>query len=144
MPHTGSHYDRTSFEPPAPCCSSHELPECHYPHTISSPLQWLQNISPILLLLHHPLSKLLISSLAHSPPLSISTIHLGQGFPSHLFLLRPYKRHLFIFPPKQFPSPCTIYLLCIFSIFLYWDGRTQLYEQESESLRRMAHGWERR
>lgn len=70
-------------------------------------------------------SPLLISSLAHSPPLSISTIHLGQGFPNHLFLLRPYKRYLFIFPPKQFPSPCTIYLPCIFSIFcMRWQDPT--------------------
>lgn len=60
---------------------------------------------------------LLIPRLAHSPPLSISTIPIGQGFPSHLLPVRPDKRHPFIFPLKQFPSLPAIYLPYIFSIY---------------------------
>lgn len=113
MPNTGSHSECTAFEPSAPCCTWAACVSLPTHHLLSSDCR-----TPLLACSCYPIPfPLCISSLAHSPPPSTSTIPLGQGPPKHLFLLSPYERYFFTFPPKHFPSPCTTYLQRIFSIF---------------------------
>lgn len=75
---------------------------------------------------------LLMSSLAHSSPSSISTIPLGQRFASQKLGKFHLPSKAVSLPLYHIPSPYFLH-------FLYWDGRTQLYQQESESFRRWTH-----